>query len=244
MTTNPALPVHRPDVTLFATGLAARLPGRWQPEPTTATVRADPAPHRIWPRGPLAPADLDTCEAQRCVLTAPDGLQLYVMPRPGRPGTFVVAPMLPAGTSPVHAQGITGPIGITVPSDAARAAAFVRRRVLPDYRFKALPAWRQATLGHRRVQLFLDEHHRPAWKAPYGHAVRLLLAEEGHRLDPATGWCYPPTDSTDRLDRAVELLSSRGYHVSVTGPAAANAATAIVPATGVRAPSPPSRRPR
>jgi hypothetical protein len=235
--------VHHPDVTHFATGLAARLPGRWQVDPVTAVVRTDPARHRIWHPGPIPTAALETADVQRRVLTSPHGLQLYVMPRPGRPRTYVVAPMLPAGTRPVHAQDITGPLGITVPDDATRAAVCVRRRLLPDYRFKAMPAWRQAATGHLRVQLVLDDHGHPAWHAPYAQAARLLIAIEGHRLDPATGLCYPPTGDVDRLARAVDLLGAHGYRVCVaaalterTGQAAAG-----VPA---HTPTPSARRAR
>ncbi|MET8577327.1 hypothetical protein [Streptomyces sp. NPDC005012] len=230
-----------PDVTHFATGLAARLPGRWQADPATAVVRTDPARHRIWHPGPIPTAALATADVQRSVLTSPHGLQLYVMPRPGRPRTYVVAPMLPAGTSLLHTQDIDSPAGITVPADPVRAAASVRRRMLPDYRFKVMPAWRQAATGRLRVQLLLDPDHQPAWNAPYAHAVRLLLTEEGHRLDPGTGWCYPPADDVDRLDRAVELLSSHGYRISLAGP---TPATASVPSPGVLASAPPSRRVR
>jgi hypothetical protein len=233
--------VTHPDVLGFASSLAARLPGRWQPDPTLVTVRADPARHRIWHPGPLTPTRLATADVHRCVLTSPHGLQLYVMPRPNRPGTYVVAPMLPAGTNRVHAQDIDAPVGITVPGNPARAAASVRRRMLPDYRFMVMPAWRQAAIGHLRVQLLLDAHRQPAWNAPYAHAVRLLLIQEGHRLDPATGWCYPPTDDIDCLDRAVELLSSHGYRISLDGP---TPATTSVPSPGVLASAPPSRRVR
>ncbi|NYV75345.1 hypothetical protein [Streptomyces sp. UH6] len=243
MNYDPETPVPHPDVTRFATGLAARLPGRWQVDPATAVVRTDPARHRIWHPGPLTSTRLATADVRRCVLTSPHGLQLYVMPRPGRPRTYVVAPMLPAGTSPVHAQDITSPLGITVPADATRAAVRVRRRLLPDYRFKAMPAWRQAATGHLRVQLFLDDHDQWAWHAPYAQAARLLIADEGHRLDPATGWCCPPADDSDRLARAVDLLGAHGYRVCVAGalPERTGQAAAGVPA---HTPAPSARRAR
>ncbi|GGZ79720.1 hypothetical protein GCM10010344_53520 [Streptomyces bluensis] len=215
------LPLH---VTEFATALADRLPGRWQPGPATTLIAQDAASNRIWDSGPLAYTAFEAAYVQRCVLTSPHGLQLYVMPRPHRPVQYLVLPMLPAGTSHEHVQGLAdAPRGIAVPAYPARAAAAVQRRFLIDYRLAAMPAWRRASPGRLLVEIRFDAEARPRITCTYGRALIHLLAYGGFLLDPATGECHlpqdlPPEQAARQLHRSVARLESLDFTVAVRPP--------------------------
>jgi hypothetical protein len=226
---------HAIHVTEFAAALADRLPSRWLADTDNIAVATDPARPRIWDRGPLSVSDLLTGQGRRCVLTSPHGLQLYVTPRPGRPHRLVVAPMLPAATSPIHVRGLPPPRAVSVRDDPARAAATVRRRLLHDYRMKALSAWRQASTGPLRVEVRLDAGGRPAWNAPYLRALLHLLGEEDYLLDPVTGLCHLPDEvSREQAARMVRESGARlaeiGFHVPGAADVSANStSTAPIP---------------
>ncbi|MEU9396546.1 hypothetical protein AB0D86_41925 [Streptomyces sp. NPDC048324] len=234
-------------VTEFAPALADRLPGRWQPGPATTLIAQDAASNRIWDSGPLAYTAFEAADVQRCVLTSPHGLQLYVMPRPHGPDQYLVLPMLPAGTSHEHVQGLKdAPRGIAVPTHPARAAAAVRRRFLIDYRLTAMPAWRRASPGHLLVEVRFDAEARPRITCTYGRALIHLLAYGGFLLDPATGECHlpqdlPPEQAARQLHRSVARLESLDFTVAVLPPhSAARTADRSVPSP--RADRPPNRR--
>ncbi|MET9812392.1 hypothetical protein [Streptomyces sp. NPDC006355] len=208
-------------VTEFATALADRLPGRWRPGPATTLIAQDAASNRIWDSGPLAYTAFEAADVQRCVLTSPHGLQLYVMPRPHRTDQYLVLPMLPAGTSHEHVHGLKdAPRGIAVPAHPARAAAAVRRRFLIDYRLAAMLAWRRASPGRLRVEIRFDAEARPRIRTTYVRALIELLALDGFLLDPATGDCHLPDTLTDeqasrQLITSLERVRRLGFNVSV-----------------------------
>ncbi|MER6531627.1 hypothetical protein [Streptomyces sp. NPDC001508] len=155
------------------------------------------------------------------MLTSPYGLQLYVMPRPDRSVEFVVLPMLPAGCEHKHAFGLKSPQGIAVAADPARAAAAVRRRILQDYRFDALPVLRAASPGHLLVQVTRDAERRPRIRTTYVYALIELLARGGFLLDPATGECHLAATLTEQqanrqLVKSAQRLRQRGFRVTTT----------------------------
>lgn len=207
-------------VTAFAAAFAEHLPGRWQTGPATSLAAREAGNHRIWHSGPLAYAAFDAADVQRCVLTSPHGLQLYVLPRPHRADQFLVLPMLPAGCNHEHVKGLPRPHGIAVPADPVRAAAAVRRRMLLEYRFASMPARRAASPGHLQVRVTFDTEHRPRIRTTYVRALIELLAWSGFLLDPATGECHLPDTLTDKqasrqLIKSLERLRHLDFNVSV-----------------------------
>ncbi|MFB6517338.1 hypothetical protein [Streptomyces sp. NPDC056401] len=128
------MPTARADLSLFASALAARLPGQWtseyQQHPTYpdqfATIE------RLWDRGHVEYIVSQYVLGHEAVLHGPDGQHLYVTDRPLRPGQFVVAPLGP-DIEPHHFVGVEEPNGIAVPNDPVRAAAHIARRLLPRY---------------------------------------------------------------------------------------------------------------
>jgi hypothetical protein len=207
-------------VTDFSAALAERMPGRWQAGPPTSFAAQEAGSRRIWHSGPLAYAAFDAAGIQRCVLTSPHGLQLYVLPRPRRPAQFLVLPMLPAGCDPQHVQGLASPRGIAVPADPVRAAAVVRRRMLLEYRLASMPARRAATTKRLHVQVAFDDQRRPRIRTTYLRALHLLLGQGGFLLDPATGECHLPDTVTVKqagrqLHKSLQRLRHLGFAVSV-----------------------------
>ncbi|MFE5518436.1 hypothetical protein ACFQ9Q_12030 [Streptomyces virginiae] len=128
------MPTARADLSLFASALAARLPGQWtseyQQHPTYpdqfATIE------RLWDRGHVEYIVSQYVLGHEAVLHGPDGQHLYVNDRPLRPGQFVVAPLGP-DIEPHHFVGVEEPNGIAIPNDPVRAAAHIARRLLPRY---------------------------------------------------------------------------------------------------------------
>ncbi|MDX2826585.1 hypothetical protein PV416_37330 [Streptomyces ipomoeae] len=232
-------------LTGFAAALGEHLPGRWQPGPASHIAAQEAGSHRIWHSGPLAYAAFDAADVQRCVLTSPYGLQLYVLPRPHRAGQLLVLPMLPAGCQQEHMKGLPHPHGIAVPTNPVRAAAAVRRRMLLEYRFASLPALRAASPGHLQVQVTFDTERRPRIRTTYIRALTELLARDGFLLDAATGECHLPEILTDeqtrrQLIKSLERLRHLGFHVSVRS-SLALAAPSIEPVRRANLPKGPSR---
>ncbi|MDX3523280.1 hypothetical protein [Streptomyces scabiei] len=211
----------------FAAALADHLPGRWQPDPTPTPIAEDPASDRIWDSGPLPYASFEARGVERIVLTSPHGFQLV---RPHRANQYLVLPMLPAGTSHEHVQGLEdAPRGIAVTAHPARAATAVRRRFLLGYRLTAMPAWRRASPGRLRVEVRFDAEALPRLTCIYGLPLVQLLAFGGFLLDPGTGERHLPSnvspDQAERqLHRSVGRLRSLGLVVAVR-PAAGPART-------------------
>ncbi|KPI02851.1 hypothetical protein OK074_5001 [Actinobacteria bacterium OK074] len=206
-------------LTSFAQELAARIPGRWQADPHPTDMVTDPASNRLWDSGPLAHISVTT--GQRCVLTSPHGLQLYVVDLPDRRREFIVAPLLPAGIRHHHTRGVIAPRAITVPADPVRAAARVRQRQLFAYRVAAAKARTQASPGPGMpVHVVLDAQSRPRVTSFHDRAVSLLIAEERFLLDPVTGQCHLPdtvtgTDALRWTRRAVHKLEKLDFSVTI-----------------------------
>ncbi|MFI9755744.1 hypothetical protein [Streptomyces collinus] len=204
----------------FATAVADRLPGRWKTGPAASLVAEEAGSHRIWHSGPLAYTAFNAADVQRCVLTSPHGLQLYVLPRPHRSDQFLVLPMLPAGCQQKHVAGLHAPRGIAVPADPARGASEVRRRMLPEYRLASMPARRAASPGHLQVQVTFDAEHRPHIRTTYARALAELLARDDFLLDPATGEChlsdaFSEKQTRRQLIKSLERLRHLDFNVSV-----------------------------
>ncbi|MEI5603570.1 hypothetical protein [Streptomyces brasiliscabiei] len=203
-------------ITEFTNTLAERLPG-WRPSSTAVAIADDPAANRIWDSGPLPYTSLETTDVRRGVLTHHWGLQLYVMPRPHRPGEYLALPMLPANTGHQHVQGLKAPRGIALPADPVRATALLKRRLLHDYRFTSPTAIRRSSPGHLQVHVAFDADRRPRIRSGYIGANSALL-RSGFLLDPATGECHlpdtlTPTQTRHQLVRAVQHLRHRDFHI-------------------------------
>ncbi|MFD3580886.1 hypothetical protein [Streptomyces sp. NPDC058683] len=206
------------NITEFTHALAERLPG-WQPSTSAVPMAGDQAGGRMWDSGPL-PYTAYEAGAQRTVLTHHWGLQLYVMPRPHRPGQYLVLPMLPANTSHRHVQGIRAPRGIAVPDDPVRAAAALHRRLLLAYRLAAPTPIRRSSPGHLQVHVTLDAHQRPRIRSGYLGANAELLAHGGFLLDPVTGECHLPDDLSPEQIRShliisLQRLRHQNFHITL-----------------------------
>ncbi|MEU2131776.1 hypothetical protein [Streptomyces sp. NPDC018352] len=131
------MPTPRTDVSAFATGLAARLPGIWTSTYQRHAEYKDqiPTTNQVWDSGHVHYVVSTYVLAHEAVLHGPDAERLYVTHRPLYPRQFVVAPFEPEGIGlkPHHFHGVEEPNGIAVPNDPARAAALVTRRILPRY---------------------------------------------------------------------------------------------------------------
>lgn len=127
----------RTDLSAFATGLAARLPGTWTSEYQRHAQYADQFPRtdKLWDTGHVDYIVSQYVLTHDAVLHGPADQRLYVTDRPRYPHQFVVAPLAPDGPhiKPHHFAAVEEPNGIAVPKDPARAAAQVTRRVLPHY---------------------------------------------------------------------------------------------------------------
>ncbi|WP_330434583.1 hypothetical protein OIC43_09450 [Streptomyces sp. NBC_00825] len=131
------MPTPRTDLSAFATGLAARLPGPW-----TSTYQHHAAykdqyrtNNQLWDSGHVDYVVSTYVLPHEAVLRGPEGERLYVTHRPRYSHQFVVAALQPTsdGLKPHHFYGVEEPHGIAVPSDPVRAAARVTLRLLPRY---------------------------------------------------------------------------------------------------------------
>ncbi|MEW2583005.1 hypothetical protein [Streptomyces virginiae] len=128
------MPSVRADLSLFASALAARLPGQWTSDYQQHPTYPDQFTNieRLWDTGHVEYIVSQYVLGHEAVLHGPDGQHLYVNDRPLRPGQFVVAPLSP-DAEPHHFVGVDEPNGIAVPNDPVRAAAHIARRLLPRY---------------------------------------------------------------------------------------------------------------
>ncbi|MEV7955279.1 hypothetical protein [Streptomyces sp. NPDC088141] len=131
------MPTPRTDLSTFATGLAARLPGTWTSTYQRHAAYKDqfPTTNQLWDAGHVHYIVSTYVLTHDAVLHGPENQRLYVTDRPLYPHQFVVAPLEPDGDDlKLHHFGdVEEPNGIAVPNDPARAAAHVTRRVLPRY---------------------------------------------------------------------------------------------------------------
>lgn len=204
-------------LTEFATAVASRLPGRWQADEHPTPLTADPASDRLWDTGPLPYAAFPHAGAHRSVLTSAAGLQLYITQHPNRRAQFVVATMLPAGTSHAHTHGITSPRGIVTGADPVRATSKIRRRQLFALRVASMRAQTNATQGpHLPVHIAFAPDGRPRVTTVYVRALHELLAREDFRLDPASGQCHlpdtiPTEEAVQRTHQVARRLTGLGF---------------------------------
>ncbi|MEU7415097.1 hypothetical protein [Streptomyces antibioticus] len=208
----------RADLSLFASALAARLPGQWTSnyrlhltfEDQCATI------DRLWDRGHVEYIVSQYVLGHEAVLHGPDGQHLYVTDRPLRPRQFVVAPLGP-DVEPHHFVGIEEPNGIAVPNDPVRAAAHIARRLLPRYE-SARDAVRRSLVDrpeppHRKAPPQVDRTLTLTWYedgvvgAPYKDVLeeaREVLYVHGFQYVPHQAAFLLPA-SYGEADRAVRI---------------------------------------
>ncbi|MCX4529241.1 hypothetical protein OG982_26705 [Streptomyces sp. NBC_01551] len=212
------MPSARADLSLFASALAARLPGQWTSnyrlhltfEDQCATI------DRLWDRGHVEYIVSQYVLGHEAVLHGPDGQHLYVTDRPLRPRQFVVAPLGP-DVEPHHFVGIEEPNGIAVPNDPVRAAAHIARRLLPRYE-SARDAVRRSLVDrpeppHRKAPPQVDRTLTLTWYedgvvgAPYEDVLeeaREVLYVHGFQYVPHQAAFLLPA-SYGEADRAVRI---------------------------------------
>ncbi|MFD5751497.1 hypothetical protein [Streptomyces sp. NPDC127033] len=204
----------------FTKAVGLRLPGAWSSDGHTIPLDGDPAGGRLWDTGPLT-YTADRQDAHRSVLTSRHGMQLHVAEHPTRTSQFVVSPLLPAGTGPADAVGVTAPRAITVAADPVRAAADIRRRQLFAFRIASAQVQTKASPGpDLPVEIVLGSNGRPRVSTVYPRALYELLTAGGFRLDPASGQCFlPRTVSTlaasHRVLGAARWLDQLGFSIQV-----------------------------
>ncbi|MET9664940.1 hypothetical protein ABZY19_06155 [Streptomyces sp. NPDC006475] len=249
---------HRTDLSAFAAGLAARLPGTWTSKYQRHAQYADQFPRtdELWDTGHVDYIVSQYVLTHDAVLHGPADQRLYVTDRPRYPHQFVVAPLAPDGPhiKPHHFAAVEEPNGIAVPKDPARAAAQVTRRVLPRYE-QAL----QAVLDNAAAQP--DPPHRPgpaqvdqvltltlysdgALGAPYESVpvdARMTLYAHGFQYHPHQAAFLLPTAYGDsgralRVHSVVQQLTAKGIGVNLRHSAPTTSA-ALPPASPKATPS-------
>ncbi|WP_406220712.1 hypothetical protein [Streptomyces decoyicus] len=129
-------PAHRTDLQSFAAALAERLPGTWTTNYAQHTSDTDQFDRSwyIWDfQGLVERVDITCVLGHDAILTGPDATRLYVIERPRYPQQFLVAALMPTGIPQEYLAVVESPRGIAVPSDPARAANQIARRLLPRY---------------------------------------------------------------------------------------------------------------
>ncbi|MFD4954054.1 hypothetical protein [Streptomyces sp. NPDC058451] len=225
------------DLSAFAAGLAARLPGTWTSEYQHHAQYADQLPRTVnlWDNGHVDYIVSQYVLTHDAVLHGPSNQRLYVADRPRYPHQFVVAPLTPAGThiKPRHFAGVAELNGITVPKDPARAAAQVARRVLPRYE-QALQtvldnAVHQPEPPHRPAPPQVDQvltlalYGDGALGAPYESVpvdARMTLYAHGFQYHPHQAVFLLPTAYGDngralRVHSVVQQLTAKGIGVNL-----------------------------
>ncbi|MER6500154.1 hypothetical protein ABT218_12365 [Streptomyces sp. NPDC001455] len=225
----------RTDLSDFASGLAARLPGIWTSEYQRHTKDQFPRTDQLWDVGHVHYIVDQYVLAHDAVLHGPDRQRLYVADRPPYPHQFVVAPLAPDenGIKPHHFYGVEEPSGIAVPNDPARAAAHVARRVLPRYE-QALEtlldnAADEPEPPHRPTPPQVDQvltltlYGDGALGAPYESVppdARLTLYAHGFQYHPHQAafllpTAYGETGQTLRVHAVVQQLTAKGIGVNL-----------------------------
>ncbi|MFJ1652680.1 hypothetical protein ACIOC2_14940 [Streptomyces sp. NPDC088337] len=193
------------------------------------------------------------------MLHGPADQRLYVADRPRYPHQFVVAPLAPASThiKAHHFAGVEEPNGIAVPTDPARAAAEVTRRVLPRYE-QAL----QTVLDNAATQP--EPPHRPAppqvdqvltltlygdgaLGTPYASVpvdARITLYAHGfqyhaHQAAFLLPTAYGDTGRARRVHNMVQQLTAKGIGVNLRS--SAPTTTAAPPPASPKTAPPTSR---
>ncbi|OIJ91631.1 hypothetical protein [Streptomyces colonosanans] len=248
----------RTDLSDFASGLAARLPGAWSSEYQRHARYEDQLPlaEQLWDVGHVDYIVSQYVLTHDAVLHGPDSQRLYVSDRPRHPHQFVIAPLVPDknGIKPHHFAGVEEPNGIVVPNDPARAAAQVSRRVLPRYEQalaavlnnavdKPDPPHRPAPPRVAQV-LTLTLYSDGALGAPYESVppdARMALYAHGFQYHPHQAAFLLPTaygvsDRALRVHAVVQQLTTKGIGVNLRHPAPTTSA-GLPPASPKAAPS-------
>ncbi|WP_404868426.1 hypothetical protein ACI1MP_10165 [Kitasatospora griseola] len=158
----------------FTDQVARRLPGTW--EPMLADVSRSAALtevyEQLWDLGITQWALLEFVNDRLGMLRDSQGRELVVLPRPLRPGRYLIAPLVPTGTDPGTVEDLT-PFGVSVSGSPARAAETARRRLLPRLDYALLLAEERglypgppADDGHRRVRAATARTSLPTGTAP------------------------------------------------------------------------------
>ncbi|MGW2702383.1 hypothetical protein [Streptomyces sp. NPDC001340] len=126
-------PNDRADLTAFAEGLAARLPGSWTVVAQEHAAYADqfPLAQRLWDLGHVHWAFDQFVLFRDAVLTSDTGCELVVVDRPRHKREFLIAALQPSSSDVF--DRVKAPNGIVVDADPVRAASAVANRLLPRY---------------------------------------------------------------------------------------------------------------
>lgn len=225
----PAGLTHRTDLSVFAR--AQRLPGTWTSTYHRHTDDEFPLDHGVWDTGEPSWA-VGQRLGQHAVLDGPDRQQRYVLDRQRSPGQFLV-----------------------VPSDPARAAADVVRRVLPRHQHALAAVRHNARLQPgpvRRAEpaavtqpVTFTWYRDGAFSAPYDSVpaeVRMLLYGYGFQYRPHEGALLLPADFNGidegmaRIQAVARRLTEQGFGVNLR-PAASAASTPPPPPPPKTAPT-------
>ncbi|MEV0265729.1 hypothetical protein AB0I49_30935 [Streptomyces sp. NPDC050617] len=231
------MPSPRTDLSAFAAGLAARLPGPWTSTYQRHAAYRDQFPQagQLWDAGLVDHVVSTYVLTHDAVLHGPEHQRLYVTDRPRYPHQFVVAPLHPDGDGirPHHFEGVAEPDGIAVPDDPARAAAHITRRLLPRYQ-QALNevlhhAAEQPEPPHRSAPpqvaqvLTLTYYGDGALGAPYASVppdARTALYAHGFQYHPhQAAFLLPAAYGEDgrarRIHAVARKLAARGIGVNL-----------------------------
>ncbi|MFE7119838.1 hypothetical protein ACFU99_30910, partial [Streptomyces sp. NPDC057654] len=231
------MPTPRTDLSAFAAGLAARLPGPWTSVYQRHAAYRDqfPLTEQLWDAGHVDHVVSTYVLTHDAVLHGPAGQRLYLTDRPLYPSQFVIAPLQPDGDGirPHHFEGVEEPDGIAVPHDPARAAAHVTRRLLPRYEHALREVFRntadQPDPPHRAAPpqaaqvLTLTYYPDGALGAPYASvpsAARAALYAHGFQYHPhQAAFLLPAAYGEDGRARRVQAvarkLAARGIGVNL-----------------------------
>ncbi|MEY9958799.1 hypothetical protein [Streptacidiphilus sp. MAP5-52] len=116
--------------------LALRLPGAWDHQVVDLTARGprDDVGERLWDLGIAQWAVEVFVHPSAGRLLGPDRQELLVLTAPRSSGrSIIVAPLIPAVFGTAYEHDDLTPFGITAPAEPTRAAALIKRRLLPRY---------------------------------------------------------------------------------------------------------------
>ncbi|MEU3599311.1 hypothetical protein ABZ714_11345 [Streptomyces sp. NPDC006798] len=215
---------HDHDVEGFATVLAGELPGRWSVEYREHANRAEQMARAeaVWDMGPVADAVARYPLRHDAILTAGDGVRLYVTGHPSRDG-FLVAAIAPPLIAEAF-RGVREPDGIAVPADPFSAADAVSTGLLPRYQAAFAQVQDAAARLESRPPVVLT------WAGPDLHAtadsesVMEILTECGFTpsLPGRTTLVLGGADTAQQA-RAVRAAGARlaqfGIHLALRHPA-------------------------
>ncbi|MGQ4417053.1 hypothetical protein ACN6LA_003093 [Streptomyces sp. SAS_269] len=227
----------RTDLSAFAAGLAARLPGTWASEYQRHAQYADqfPRTEQLWDAATSTTSSASTSSPTTPCSTGRPTSGCTWPTGPVYPHQFVVAPLAPDGPhiKPHHFDAVEEPNGIAVAKDPARAAAHVARRVLPRYEQALQEVFDNAAArpdpphrpGPPQVDqvLTLTLYSDGALGAPYESVpvdARMTLYAHGFQYPPHQAAFLLPTAYGDsgralRIHGVVQQLTAKGIGVNL-----------------------------